>query len=492
MGTRANWTRYHWLAVGACLVVFAAARLIASLVLEQVPHLEDEVAYLFQAQVFSVGKVYATLPPQPDCFHMPFIVDHEGRRFGKYPPGWPALLAIRVWMGQAWWVNAALAALTVALTSRLGREVGNGLLTSAVAAGLAATSPFLLLLSGSMMSHTACLAFVTAFLWCFRRTCCQANGHIRSRWALAAGLALGCAFAIRPFTAAAVAVPACLHTTWRLVRYREWRRASVMALGFALLALIGFYVNLLWMGDPLLPPYVLAWPFDRPGFGPGHGPREAGHTLLLGVNNVAVPLWLLASHLHGWPGVSLAFVVALFLFKPRRFWDVFLAATSLSLALAYGAYWATGDLFGPRYLHEGASALFILSAAGIVRVGRWVRGKGLGWWRAYRAMLVLLVGVNLFVYLPVQFRRYRGLYGITAKPREILEQADLHDTLVIVDGGGEWQGYAVPFSMNAPTLDGDVVYARECQQVEELIDLYAGRRVYTFDGRALQPRSGWR
>jgi hypothetical protein len=105
------------------------------------------------------------------------------------------------------------------------------------------------------------------------------------------------------------------------------------------------------------------------------------------------------------------------------------------------------------------------------------------------AMLVLLVGVNLFVYLPAQFRRYRGLYGITAEPREILEQADLHDALVIVDSGGEWRRYAVPFSMNAPTLDGDVIYAKECLQVEELVADYSGQRVYTFDGQALQPRT---
>ena len=45
------WTRHHWAAVVLCCVAFVAAWLVADLVLERVPHLEDEIAYLFQARV---------------------------------------------------------------------------------------------------------------------------------------------------------------------------------------------------------------------------------------------------------------------------------------------------------------------------------------------------------------------------------------------------------------------------------------------------------
>jgi hypothetical protein len=68
-----------------CLFSFVASGLVAVLVLEQVPHLEDEVAYLFQAQVFSTGRLFAKSPDLPECFFAPFVLDHEGRRFGKYP-----------------------------------------------------------------------------------------------------------------------------------------------------------------------------------------------------------------------------------------------------------------------------------------------------------------------------------------------------------------------------------------------------------------------
>lgn len=299
---------------------------------------------------------------------------------------------------------------------------------------------------------------------------------------------LGCAFAIRPFTAVAVAVPAGLYAVWWLVCRREWRRMWLMGLGFVPLALLVPVFNAIWTGDPLLSPYVLFWPYDRLGFGPGHGPLEGGNTVWAGLGSAIFSVGHLANHLHGWPALNLTFVVLLFLFRPRRFGDVFLVCIALSLLLAYVLYWTNGDVFGPRYTYESASALFVLSAAGIVRVARWLRGRADWLRRAFYIALALLVGANLLVYLPAQLRKYRGLYGITGKPKEILQQAELHNALVIVRDERGWKDYAVAFSMNAPTLDGDVVYASECpSRTDTLLARFADRNVYYFDGRGVYP-----
>ena len=477
------WTPYHWLAVGLCLVLFAAAMSIAHLVFEQVPHLEDEVAYLFQAQVFSIGRVYVDAPTDPSCFFAPFVLDHQGRRFGKYPPGWPVLFAVGVRLGQLWWVNAAGAALTAALVFRLGCAIHDPL-TGGLSAGLSATSPFVLLLAGSMMSHTWCLVFVTAFLWCFCRawTC---RGR-RDGWALGTGLMLGAAFAIRPFTAVTVAVPAGLYAAWRLARYHEWSQVWFTVVGFVALALSGPLVNAIWTGDPLTSPYTLFWPYDRLGFGAGTGPLPGGNTIWLGLSGAVAVIGHLANHLLGWPALSLAFVVLGFTFKPRRSWDLFLAATALSLILGYVLYWTSGDVFGPRYSYEIASTLFVLSARGIVRVGVWLQSRGRAW--ILHVLLGLLVMINLAGYLPWQLRRYSGLYGISGRTREILDQADLHNALVIVQEERGWWDYAVAFSMNTPMLDGDVVYASDCSPYNEaLIAEFSSRDVYFFDGEIVQP-----
>jgi 4-amino-4-deoxy-L-arabinose transferase-like glycosyltransferase len=466
-----------------CLVSFLVAGLVAILVFEQVAHLEDEVAYLFQAQVFAVGKAYVPSPVHTHCFFAPFVLDHEGRRFGKYPPGWPLLLNLGVRMGQTWWVNAACAAIAVALTYRLGREIHDPS-TGLIAAGLAASSPFLLILSGSLMSHPSSLVFVTAFLWCYVRACTTP----RHGWALAAGAMLGCAFAIRPFTALAVALPAGTYALYRAWRHREWRRAWFAGLGFVPFALLVPVANAVWTGDPFLSPYVLFWPYDRVGFGPGRGILPEGNTVWLGLSSAIANVGHLATHLQGWPALSLVFVIVLFVYKPRAFWDRFLLATALSLIMAYVVYWTSGDVFGPRYVYEISSALFVLSAAGIVRTWRCADRR---WRRVLCTALALLVSVNLFWYLPWQFRQYTGLYGITAEPARALLSSELHNALVIVDDERGWYDYVGAFALNHPMLEGDVIYANDCQSLNrELTAQYPGRSVYYYDGQTVRPYTG--
>jgi hypothetical protein len=287
-----------------------------------------------------------------------------------------------------------------------------------------------------------------------------------------------------------------------------------MGLGFVPLALMMPLSNAIWTGDPMLSPYVLFWPYDRLGFGPGYGPLPEGNTIWLGLSSSIAALGHLANILHGWPALSLTFVVLLFLFKPRHRADLFLISTALSLILAYAFYWTSGDVFGPRYAYEATSALLVLSAAGIRRVWRFcasqrVPGKqvtgqqalasdqgmegraGPAWTRrcgqVLWGVLVLLMLVNLGLYLPWQFRVYRGLYGVTAEPREALQEAGLHNALVIVRDENGWKDYAVAFSLNRPTLDGDVVYANDCASLtEQLLAHYPEREVYYYDGQSVR------
>ena len=75
------------------LLAFAAAAAMAWFVFEGLPHLEDEMAYLFQARVMARGALWAPVPDNAAPFWVPFVLTLGGRRFGKYPPGWPAVLA---------------------------------------------------------------------------------------------------------------------------------------------------------------------------------------------------------------------------------------------------------------------------------------------------------------------------------------------------------------------------------------------------------------
>ena len=133
------------------LFAFGASLHINSTVFERLPHLEDEFAYLFQAKVFDGG--HATVPRDPSWqetkyFWQPFIIQPETPypgttnygRFGKYTPGWPLLLAIGTLFNAPWIVNAWIAALTVVLIYKMGRDIFSEAV-GVVAALLMAISP---------------------------------------------------------------------------------------------------------------------------------------------------------------------------------------------------------------------------------------------------------------------------------------------------------------------------------------------------------------
>jgi hypothetical protein len=100
--------------LGECLPVFF-------LLARRSPVSGDDYAYLYQAELFASGKLYAESSlyrkdhPLQDCVLTKCLTDHEGKRFSKYPPGLSALLAIGVALKAPWLVDPILAALVLYL-----------------------------------------------------------------------------------------------------------------------------------------------------------------------------------------------------------------------------------------------------------------------------------------------------------------------------------------------------------------------------------------
>ena len=216
--------RIHCLAVLVVLASFILTAAVSLRPFERLPHLEDEIAYLYQAKIFAGGQLVIPTPQPRASYWQPFVVDFGGVRFGKYSPGWPLLLAVGVLLGQPWVVNAFLAALTVALTYRLGRDLF-GPATGLVAAVLLAASPMFLLLSGSLMAHTAATFFAVLLMWALRQSERRGSAPWRAAlWGAVAGGALGMLVNTRPLTAAGIALPLLLAAGMAILR-GGWRRA---------------------------------------------------------------------------------------------------------------------------------------------------------------------------------------------------------------------------------------------------------------------------
>lgn len=443
----------------------------------------------------ALGRLTVPTPAHPSSFWIPFVLDHQGRRFGKYPPGWPLVLALGVLVKTPWLVNPVLAALALYLVYHLGRTLYDPT-TGLLAAALGLTSPLFLVLSGSYLSHLVTLVWLLIFTLWFVWT---AQGRSRL-FGLGAGLALGMAFLTRSLTAAAYCAPFALYGLLQVVRRRQphWPHYLLVALGtLAIAALLPLYQ---WAvtGNPWLNPYLLWWPYDRVGFGPDIGAMPGGHSPHYAWINLKQDLSRAATDVLGWPALSWLPLLLGVLLRPRRLKDWGLLAPFGCLVIAYLFYWigSPSRLWGPRYYFEGFGGLWVLGAVGLRKVWSWsaVGAEGKAerkprWLRpVLAATLVLILGLNLAANLPSRMQQAHGFYGISRAQLQPIEQADLHNALVIIYAD-RWLEYGALLAGMSPILDDDVLYARSSGDEADtaLLADYPGRTIYYLVSGELLP-----
>lgn len=380
--------------------------------LEGIPHVEDEIVYQFQAGVLADGALWAQEALPRAAHHYIFVVSEEGRRFGVFPNGWPAVLALGTLLGLPWLVNPLLHACAVVLGSVLGHRLGSRPL-ALVAAPLLALSPGLVLHGASRMSHALCAVLVLAALV----AAAGPPGRVRG---LLVGLALGGLALARPMDGL---VAALVVAAWVVLRDRRralaWWPALLPMAGAVLLTAVqnqlltgsstlfaaDYYFGL---GRPAIPNPAFRYEpgCNSLGFGPlvgcepSHG--SLGHTPSKALANIwfqlrlAGPMWL-----GSWALFPLAVIGALS--KNGRKVGVLGAALWLGLALGYGLYWYVGVCLGPRFHHSAAPLVVLAVAAGLVWALERVR------WPPVVALLALTLPVWKLGQVLVELPGYWGV-----------------------------------------------------------------------------------
>ena len=168
-----------------------------------------------------------------------------------------------------------------------------------------------------------------------------------------------------------------------------------------------------------------------------------------------------ATDVLGWPALSWIPLLLGLALPPRRKRDWALLAPFASLVVAYLFYWigSPSRLWGPRYYFEGFAGLWLLAATGLLKTWDWA-GARKRWARPVLAgVLVVLVVASLAANVSGRMAEARGFYGITRSQFDPIEEAGLHNALVIVYAE-RWLEYGALLSGMSPTLDDDVIYAR--------------------------------
>jgi len=251
----------------AIAFTFSAAAAGHFLIFQNIPHINDEAAYMFQARLFASGRLYVSSPCAREFFDFPHMINN-GRWLSQYPPGYPLLLSLGVAAGAPWLVNPILAALSILILYLLGRRLFDRA-TGILASILGAVSIWVLLMSASYMAHPAALCFTAlSFLFLLRSSEAPTFGR-----GLAAGAILGFTALIKPYSAFFLFLPLLIWYLIRSLRRRDaWINLVGLASGLAFFGAVFLLYNWGTTGRPLEFGYFVT--FGRevlPGF--GHAPR---------------------------------------------------------------------------------------------------------------------------------------------------------------------------------------------------------------------------
>lgn len=484
---------YRLAPVGPAIIAVLASLLLGAYGFDHLPHVEDEVAYLFQAEAFANGALSFPAPPeaaQPGLAYYLLEV-RDGRWFSTSVPGWPAALAPFVAIGLPWLLNPLLAGIAVLLGYDIARRMAGRDMADLVALFMG-TSPWLIAASASLMPHMLTLVLMLFAWWMILRS---RDGR-GTRRLLAAGLAMGWIFATRPLDGVILGV---LTALWvfagpggslaRTLRY---------GIGCILSGSLLLIHNMAMTGHPLK--MALSAYLDREwgpganafGFGPDIGPPGGwgaldlwvGHSPAEAVVNTINLAASLQFDLLGWPVGSLVLLLAFLLW--HRGWqkfDIAMATVAVVVIGTMALYWfADSYYFGPRYWFPAAFAFFYLSARGFETL-RLRFGSDAG---TVRARLHSVIGLcclfGLLVFTPwrgvTKFHEYGDFH---AAFRNAAATGTFGNAVVILAERGD-EGAA--FVMNDPWLaDARPIFLLDTGTLDDtaLAAAFPGRDVMRFD-----------
>ena len=510
--------RIHWLASSIVLAMAVTAVAVLWYILyfvgDAMPHVPDDVTYIWMSKTFASFRITADPPPVQDSFSFfyPSFQHVIGDRyFGGYPFGHPLFLAIGQLFRVPWLVPPLVGAGSVALIYLVGKRVYDSTTVGLIAAALLLFSPFFQMTASNFMSHntTAFVILAGLYLWTLP------TKH-RFPVMFFSGVFLGLLFNTRPLTGVTLMPAIGLFMGYELLRsgpgWRKLLAENLIFAGGALLMLGAYFLyNHQVTGSFTESPYEFSGALQPDTFGFG-----GSHSVALGLQNQQVLLAMLLLVANGFPlFIGVAFAALPFVLGTRHPWDYFLAVCGLALAGTMMYFPDEALMHGPRYWYETMPFLILLSARGFVRLreagsaaGDWL-ARSLHWRERVSsagfmgfAMTSLAAGLIVFSvwgwmlerrdafppidFVPSKISELEGFNNVDPRLLDRADELDLDNALVLVEPCSPWWCYGSVFWANNVERDGSVVWARHLGTADDLVllNFYRGRNLYLADYNA--------
>ncbi len=343
-----------------CLFFFLLSSWISIYVYDRTLMIQDSAAHLFQAKIFLQGKFFAPAPAVPDFFSVEgdMVVLKNGKWFGMYLPGFAAILAAAIMIHAQWIICPLMGALTIAIWVMYVKRWYDRR-TALLVSILCALSPFLLLMSSTIMIHTPELLIVSTAIYLLRN-----EVETPSRWSkMLLGLVLAIGITLRGFSILATIAPLLLYSMF--AARKKFVLGSVIGLSLLAGSLVVAFFQLQTTGNLFLPGYRLEYKVPL-SYGFGETAAHQMHTPIRGFENISNLLLGLDYWLTGWYSGTLVFVICFVLFCKWNIWDRLLVVSCFTLFVFYYFFPLQDLVIGPRFFYPVALILLLFVARSVL------------------------------------------------------------------------------------------------------------------------------
>ncbi len=470
----------------AAVWVFGVTNFFSFSAFEHIPHVQDEIAQLFQAKIFAQGSLTAALPPLPDFFQ--YYYDNmlfTDRWYSQYPPVHPFLLMLGVLLGVPWIVNPILAACSVFPLYGFARAFveENEARFSVL---LFCISPFVLFMSASYMNHVSALFFLLLFLYCTEKA--LSDGSV---WlGCIAGIAVGAMLNIRPGEAVVVGLPFCMAYAARSIIKKRYDLLIACIVGGCIMVALLLCYNFATNGDPRVFGYNLRWPTGH-YFGFSSEPvmilNWPPHSFRLAIFHTQSNSMALNQYLFEWPIPSLLPLIVFwtpFAFpkKPKLY---LLLCGALAAPVFYFFYFFQDLCLGPRFYYMCLPFLFVLTAKAVFEIIKKIaHSRRCGSMRIFNSFIALFLVFLLYtgcIRIPRLYRFYSdSFWEIDNALMQKVNEMGINNALLFQKSYKYMDNdLGCGFLHNVPGLNSPVIFARDLgERNTELATFFPDRKLY--------------
>ena len=407
------------------VLIFITLGLISYVSFHNFPYTYDEYNYLYQANIFSQGKLFLEVPEVFRPFKENFMILHDSKLFSKYPPGFSLILAIGVLLKIPGLINPLIAVLTLMILysftkSFLGPKYG---LLSVI---IISTTPYFLAYSASYYSQPAALLLTALIFLIIRKYELTSQLH----YLLLLGLVSGYSSLTRPLDSFCVIVPSYLYLAYILYKKKDLKKMSYSILTYATVFALFLIYNYILIGKISIATYPIVHGEFRIVDPNASGFFQNVFRILTGYINNGIKyipiLFYKRFILQTGFFIPLLSILGFFFFKSK--WKWILMLNFLMLVVFYNFHRGLGfPLYGARYYYSGFFSLAILATISFKQLIEKFKNKS---HVLYFLTFVLCTHI-FFSFILIDSYSYR--FKIKLKLIEDIKKSCPDDSIVILD-----------------------------------------------------------